>query len=380
MVSDKESIERLVQICQEKDLEHVVISPGSRNAPLVISFDSNPSFTCFNIPDERVAGFFALGLSLWSGKPSILCCTSGSALLNYAPAIAEAYYQKIPLLILSADRPTEWIDQRAGQTVRQFKAFDNYIKKSFQAFEEASHPDQIWYNDRVICEAIDITRISPKGPVHINVPLREPLYGTMRNFMHSPKVVNTLIPENSLDETQWKFVKEQWRQAEKVMILCGQGTYEAGLTDLINHVLIERQAVVLTECTSNIGCPGPIQCIDRTIESIDDNSLEAYTPDLLITMGAAVVSKKIRYLLRKMKIAQHWHVDISDYYMDTYKALTLNVPLDATYLLQGLKDEQTSSRDEGFTNRWSSFKSKAKDGMIDLLKISPGQISRYSTY
>ena len=118
-LSSKLVVRDLVEVLAQKGVKHIVISPGSRNAPLIISFNRHPSFTCYSIVDERCAAFFALGIAQQTKNPVVICCTSGSAALNYAPAIVEAYYQKIPLLVLTADRPTEWIDQMNGQTIRQ---------------------------------------------------------------------------------------------------------------------------------------------------------------------------------------------------------------------------------------------------------------------
>ena len=113
----------IIQICLAKGITTIIISPGSRNAPLTLGFVSNPAFKCYSIADERCAAFFALGMAQQTQKPTVLVCTSGSAALNYFPAISEAYFQQIPLLILTADRPTEWIDQWDGQTIYQEKLF-----------------------------------------------------------------------------------------------------------------------------------------------------------------------------------------------------------------------------------------------------------------
>jgi len=178
--TDKPGIQRLVKLCEVKGVKNVVFSPGSRNAPLVISFNGQEYFDCITIPDERVAAFVAMGMALKLQEPVIICCTSGSAALNYAPAIVEAYYQKIPLLVLTADRPTERIDQGAGQTMRQKNVYANYIKGSFELIQEAETASDLRRNDRIICEAINLSKAGAKGPVHINVPLAEPLYGQVK--------------------------------------------------------------------------------------------------------------------------------------------------------------------------------------------------------
>jgi len=123
----KKLAQLLLQACVDHNIEKVVISPGSRNAPLTLGFVNYPAVNAYSIVDERCAAFFALGLAQKSGKTVALLCTSGSALLNYYPAIAEAYYSKIPLVVISTDRPEHLIDIGDGQTIRQEGVFSNHI-------------------------------------------------------------------------------------------------------------------------------------------------------------------------------------------------------------------------------------------------------------
>ena len=118
----------LCEMCRQAGTGNVVISPGSRNAPLIDAFyRCFGEEQCFSMVDERSAAYFALGMARTSGRPSVLICTSGTAVLNYAPALAEAYYQKIPLLAITADRPAELIDQQDNQTIRQEGVYRNFI-------------------------------------------------------------------------------------------------------------------------------------------------------------------------------------------------------------------------------------------------------------
>ncbi|MGA0256861.1 MAG: thiamine pyrophosphate-binding protein, partial [Saprospiraceae bacterium] len=168
ILSDKRSIARLVDICHQMGVKELVFSPGSRNAPLVISFVESGLFECLCIPDERTAAFFAMGMAIQSDRTVAICCTSGSAALNYAPALSEAYYQGVPLLVLTADRPVEWIDQGVGQSIRQNNVYANYIKKSFEFIQEASKEEDIAANDEISIQALQACQSGFKGPVHIN--------------------------------------------------------------------------------------------------------------------------------------------------------------------------------------------------------------------
>src|SRR5512145_1270269 len=156
MPDPKQHISDLAEICHRKGINYVVISPGSRSAPLIRSFYKVFGPKCISIVDERSAAYFALGIAAFSGKPVCLICTSGTAVLNYAPAIAEAYYQKVPLLVLTADRPHEWIDQQDNQTLRQNEIYRNFITASFELPQVISNDEDIWFAQRMINEAINI--------------------------------------------------------------------------------------------------------------------------------------------------------------------------------------------------------------------------------
>ena len=176
MTTSFERIQILTDLFKQHHVKHIVFSPGSRNAPLVIGFRNDNYFETKTVIDERSAAFIALGMAQQLQEPVAICSTSGSATLNYAPAICEAYYQKIPLLILTADRPPEWIDQGEGQSINQHAIYHNYIEGSFN-FPVDENPDTSWQAGRITNEAINLSKKSSR-PVHINLPFREPLYQT----------------------------------------------------------------------------------------------------------------------------------------------------------------------------------------------------------
>ncbi|HRX13204.1 MAG TPA: thiamine pyrophosphate-binding protein, partial [Draconibacterium sp.] len=166
----------LAEILFVHGVKNVVISPGSRNAPLIKAFFTRFGDSCTSLVDERSAAYFALGQSLASKKPTVLLCTSGTAALNYAPAIAEAFYQQVPLLVITADRPPEWIGQMDNQAIQQNRIFENYVKASYSLPVKISDTDELWHTHRIVNEAFYKSVSANHGPVHINVPLKEPLY------------------------------------------------------------------------------------------------------------------------------------------------------------------------------------------------------------
>jgi 2-succinyl-5-enolpyruvyl-6-hydroxy-3-cyclohexene-1-carboxylate synthase len=305
----------IIQICLAKGITTIIISPGSRNAPLTIGFVSNPAFQCYSIADERAAAFFALGIAQQTKQPVALVCTSGSALLNYYPAFAEAFYSQIPLIVLSADRPQSKIDIGDGQTIRQENVFINHSLYNANLNEVVSKA-----NDFKINEAIDFA-LHKKGPVHINAPFEEPLYETV-SALSVDVMVNGFANLNALSTIDdiAKFAAI-WNNSTKKMILVGVNE-----PHLINEKTIEALAqnesvVVMTETTSNLQHPSFINSIDTIITPFTHEDFEDFRPEILVTFGGMIVSKRIKAFLRKYKPKHHWHIDPLRAY-DTFGALT----------------------------------------------------------
>ena len=175
MYSTKENVNILTALLVKEGITKAVVCPGSRNSPIVHNLCACPDIECYPVTDERSAGFVALGMSLADNEPVVVCVTSGSALLNVAPAAAEAFYQKRPLVIISADRPPQWIDQQDGQTLQQHRALEPNVRKSV-TLPEPHNDEERWYCNRLVNEALNALHLNGGGPVHINVPITEPLF------------------------------------------------------------------------------------------------------------------------------------------------------------------------------------------------------------
>lgn len=363
MVSDKPFIQRLVKICEAKKVKHVVFSPGSRNAPLVISFANTEYFDCITIPDERVAAFYALGMAQQLQEPVIICCTSGSAALNYAPAIVEAYYQKIPLLVLTADRPVERIDQGAGQTMRQKNVYSNYIKGSFELIQEASLMTELRHNDRLICEAINLSMQVIKGPVHINIPLAEPLYGQMEMpDQIDLQLIHSEDSELSVSKKNQDVILDLWSKANKKLIICGQALPNKEIDMLLEKLAQDPSIVVISETCANRYLTPFNPCIDRLITTIREDELDNFKPDLVISLGDAIISKKIKVLINQYQPDQHWFVNEQENSHDIFGCLTKHIKSSAEYFLNLLPENPSvSSYSETWQNRHTLTKIKHKD-------------------
>lgn len=305
----------ILQIFLAKGITNIIISPGSRNAPLTIGFASNPAFQCYSIADERAAAFFALGIAQQTRKPTVLVCTSGSALLNYYPAFAEAFYSQIPLIVVSADRPQSKIDIGDGQTIRQENVFANHSLYNANLLEEVSEE-----NDRKINEAIN-TAINKKGPVHINAPFEEPLYETVSELSVNSLVFASANVPQTVDFEELKQYAALWNKSTRKLILIGVNDPNAIDDETIEAFANDNSVVVMTENTSNVSHPSFISNIDTIITPFTAEDFEAFRPEILVTFGGMVVSKRIKAFLRKYKPQHHWHIDTLRAY-DTFGSLT----------------------------------------------------------
>jgi len=351
----------LIEICNAKDIHDIVISPGSRNAPLTIGFVNNPAFHCYSIADERCAAFFALGIAQQKQKPVALVCTSGSALLNYYPAVSEAFYSQIPLVVISADRPKSKIDIGDGQTIRQENVFANHI-----LFNANLHEDVSEENDIKINEAITVA-VNQKGPVHINVPFEEPLYETVSELSVQPLIVASNHHKKELPKLD-VFVN-QWNSVKKKLILIG-GNYPNTIdATLVNQLANDPSVVVMTEVTSNLHHPNFITNIDTLITPFTDDDFKAFQPEILITLGGMVVSKRVKAFLRKYKPNEHWHIDALRAY-DTFGCLTHHFETTPNAFFNEFLTETTATESD-YLQKTLGLKVHRKEKHTEYLKNIP---------
>ena len=338
MISDKKHIQQLAALLLTKGITDIVISPGSRNAPMINTFAGRPEFNCRNIVDERSAAYFALGLALKRQNPVALVCSSGTATLNYAPAAAEAFYQNIPLIILTADRPEYWIDQAENQCIRQKNIYSNFSKKNI-SLPLGESEKELWFAARQINECLNVAVSGSPGPVHINIPLEEPLHAFIEAELPEVKLIEKTETYSALSETEQENFAAEIRQTEKILIIAGQQNPNPGLENSIAAFCKKSGAVVLTEHLSNLSGEEFCNSIDLLMSAILEDKIENFQPDLLISFGGTLVSKSIKQFLRKYKPRQHWHLSQSGEHFDTYQSLTKVVSIDAVDFFDSLEDK-----------------------------------------
>lgn len=332
MYSDKKNILQLVALLRAHEIRNVVFCPGSRNTPIIHTLANHPYFTCYSVTDERSAGFFALGLALSGGRPAAVCCTSGTALLNLHPAVAEAFYQQVPLVVISADRPAAWIGQMDGQTLPQPNVFGPLVKSSVN-LPEIHTSEEEWYCNRLVNEALLELNHHGKGPVHINVPISEPLFQFTAEDLPDVRVITRYQGLNVYDR-QYDDLITRLNGYTKRMMVVGQMNLIYLFERKICKLLYKHFAW-LTEHTGNQTVPGiPVKNFDAIIYSLPEEEQAKLVPDLLITYGGHVVSKRLKQLLRKHPPKEHWHVAADGQVADTFCSLTTVIEMDPFEFLE----------------------------------------------
>ncbi len=358
----------VIQLCKAKNIKHIIISPGSRNAPLTIGFTNDCFFKCYSIVDERCAAFFALGIAQQLREPTAIVCTSGSALLNYYPAVAEAFYSDIPLVVLTADRPKHLIGVGDGQTINQQYIFENHILHSANLKLDLKDDETITeteelpifknlenklevllglkqsiqeFNESSINEAINIA-ILKQGPVHINIPFNEPLYDMVDELSVKPKIIPVESKPEHIDETVLETCIDDWNKASKKMVLVGVNMPNAVEQQWLDVLANDDSVLVFTETTSNLHHDKFFQSIDKIIAPLTDDDYKQLRPEILLTFGGLIVSKKIKAFLRNNKPKQHWHIDTKKA-NDTFFSLSHFIETSPNYFFSKFLPEVTTS-------------------------------------
>ena len=360
MYSNKENVNILTSLLLEYGVSDAVVCPGSRNAPIVHNLSVCEAIRCRPVTDERSAAFYALGLSIATRRPTVVCVTSGSALLNVMPAVAEAAYQHVPLVVISADRPQQWIDQLDGQTIPQSDALGRFVRKAVQ-LPEPHNDEERWLCRRLVNEAMHLATCRHGAPVHINVPISEPLFEfdteQLPQLSRFNNIKRAAIKDASMD------MPDAFHKAKRPMIVIGQLAHGTVSHETIRS--LSEKYVVMSEPLSNpsymtIHFDEAIRYIVSDNSSINDDEDDktAYYPDYVIYVGDTLVSKPARRFLRNAKAPSCLITpDAADIH-DPLMTLTDIVECDTdsiNALLASLCDAPDTDERCRFHDRWQSF-------------------------
>ncbi|MDO5980842.1 2-succinyl-5-enolpyruvyl-6-hydroxy-3-cyclohexene-1-carboxylate synthase [Flavivirga spongiicola] len=374
----------VIQLCKAKGVKHIVISPGSRNAPLTIGFSNDDYFKCYSIVDERCAAFFALGIAQQLQEPTAVVCTSGSALLNYYPAVAEAFYSDIPLIVLSADRPKHLIGIGDGQTINQKNVFENHvlcssnlkldlkednidlIEEELPVFENLENKVKTLpelkktvqeYNEEEIDKAINMALLK-NGPVHINVPFDEPLYTMVNESSVKPKSIDLENQPLEIDDYILGDCIKDWNAASKKIVLVGVNQPNQIEQHWLDNLAADDSVIVFTETTSNLHHDTFFPSIDKLIAPLKSEDFGKLQPDILLTFGGLIVSKKVKAFLRAYRPQQHWHIDLKKA-NDTFFCLNNFVKTTPNYFFSKFLPQIKSIKSD-YNSYWSHIKASRR--------------------
>jgi len=353
-------IHNIAEIFSRKNVKTAILCPGSRSAALTISMVRHPDIKTFSISDERSAGFIGMGMAQVTGETVALVCTSGTAAYNFAPAIAEAYFQEIPMIILTADRPAEWIHQYDGQTIYQREIYGKHVKKSFELPADYTNSDAVWQIERVMNEAINLTQVHPKGPVHVNVPIREPFYPTPQEeiiFDRSVRIIQNAEIDKKLPNQFWIDFKEIWQNSENKLIVVGH-RQSSELNEILTKFSDELCVPVVADIISNVNTIDPILA-DVFLSSKNESFKQKLKPDLLITCGKSVISKNLKIFVRNNRPMYHFHIQENPDLIDPFQTLTHKVEVSPEYffgqLFEDLDFQNFKEGDEEVDNDYVEF-------------------------
>lgn len=359
--TDKLSCNILADLLIAHGVSHVVMSPGSRNAPLIVALSRREQLTCHVVIDERSAAFVALGMGVQSGKGVALVCTSGSALLNYAPAVAEAFYRQVPLIVISADRPEEWIDQDDSQTIWQQDALSPYVKRSCDISANLNYTNGEWVCNRLINDVLLEALNGRRAPVHINIRLDAPLNLMEQYEPGRSRVINMLRPKDELTTAEARQLGALIASPRKVLIIIGFMQPDARLNKALAKLARIPNVAVMTESIANLHSPLFIDRIDATLSSMEGEDFINLRPDVVITAGGALVSRFVKDWVRSLNGVEHWHVGPSHTTIDCFRHLSLRVEMDPAIFFRQLASAlQIFKEPSAYSHDWSALASRSR--------------------
>lgn len=326
--TDKPGCRMVAEALMAYGVKHVVVSPGSRNAPLIMAVVRR-DMQVHPVIDERSAAFVALGMATALAEPVALICTSGTALLNYAPAVAEAFYRHVPLIVVSADRPEAWIDQNDSQTIRQPGALANIVRSMATVRGEMSDADERWMANRKLNDILTAALTAPRGPVHINVPLSMPLTNVTASAPEPLfRKIGVLAPDGRLATDEARRLAALC-SGRRVLVVAAQSAPDSRINGAMAAMAALPGVAVIAEPLSNVRVRGVMGECDALLSApLSDEEVERLNPDILIAFGGAPVSAALKQFVRRLHPAEGWYVGRTDAAIDTYRSLTMRVEIE----------------------------------------------------
>ncbi|MGG0656584.1 2-succinyl-5-enolpyruvyl-6-hydroxy-3-cyclohexene-1-carboxylic-acid synthase [Rummeliibacillus pycnus] len=320
---------KLVASLYQAGVIDVVVSPGSRSTPLAYAFAHSEEFQMYRQIDERSAAFLALGLAKASGRPVVLLCTSGSAAANYFPAIVEAKLSRVPLIVLTADRPHELREVGAPQSIAQTNLYGNQVKWAVDFPIPDEFPNTLPFIERHIARAVAIAETAPAGPVHVNVPLREPLLIDFQEQLPEVSFTASIIQELQPNEHAMNVLEAAIENAQKGIVIFGEITQTTDFETIWNFIR-HLKWPVLVESLSQLRANVPDDCAEYIIDQYDallknETFITVANLDTVIRFGAQPVSKPLMQFLTKVHPQTYLVVDEDPMFRDSLAVTTHHI-------------------------------------------------------
>lgn len=363
---------RIADLLVSRGVRYAVVSPGSRNAPLLIALSREERINKVVVVDERSAGFVALGISRATRQAVAVVCTSGTAVLNLAPAVAEAYYQQCPLLVITADRPQAWIDQNDSQTMRQDGVFANFVKKSYSLPSIIEDAEQSWYVNRILNEAyIEATR-GARRPVHINIHISEPTCSLCDDAESGFKVIERAATSEMISKDQAHALASRIATTQRVMVVCGFMSSDQQLNQMLCALSQRENVTVVAEHLSGVEGEWIINCVDTVFSAIPEAQGADYAPQLLIYMGGAPVSRIEKEFLRSHAYrAEQWRVGLDENIIDTMQGITMQVHAEPKHFLEAVLADNLTPSHSQYVQMWHRLQQEAMASALQFAQQQP---------
>jgi len=358
---------KIVASIIQNGVEDVVISPGSRSTPLAYAFASTKDIKVYRQVDERSAAFVALGIAKAKQKPVALLCTSGTAAANYFPAIIEAKYSRVPLIVITADRPHELREVGAPQAINQIRLYGENVKWSAEFPIPDDAKQTLPFIERHVARGVNIAKSYPLGPVHFNIPFREPLLIDFNEQLPPATFKSSFIGTITPNDESIKVFEELISQTNRGFIIVGElalGTDLRHIWDFVRKV----KWPVLVESLSNMRSNIPEDCKQYVITTYDallkdEGFRQKVAADTVIRFGAQPVSKFLTMCLTETMPTNYIVVDEDAMFRDSSSVTTHFIHASIGQWLANLQYESNS--DIEYFNIWRASEETAAKYILD---------------
>lgn len=359
MTTEQECCRAIADMLVAHGINDVVASPGSRNAPLLEAVALTPELKTTVVADERSAAFVALGMASIAQRPVTLVCTSGTALLNYSPALAEAYYRRIKLIVLTADRPHEAICRNLPQTMVQSGIYDSFVKKSFNL----DCRDSFHFRDTLLNDALTAVTMDPPGPVHINLEIPDPsimpTQQTEAVERTAPRTIRIAQRSGLITKQTMTDLSRRLQSAAKIMIVAGCCQPDQVLSKAIGRLGRFGNFVIMADSLSNLHGDGVIDFTDSALSEMGRRFTDDLRPDIIITFGGAPLSAHLAECVKHDNI-EHWHVGIADTCLDSFGTMSMRIDTDAaSFFAQLVSVMRRPENTSDYVQRWMELSRRA---------------------